>query len=142
MLILDTDVLSILEWAGSSSPAERLAARLEETKDEIVTTVISLEELMRGWMASLAQTTKVSEHIEIYRRLRRRFESLCKMRLLDFDETAAVRFQDLKKRKIKVGTMDLKIAAIALAYNATVLSGIVRDFERIPDLKVNDWKAL
>ena len=32
--------------------------------------------------------------------------------VLDFDQNSAQRFQELKKQKIRIGTMDLKIAAI------------------------------
>jgi tRNA(fMet)-specific endonuclease VapC len=37
--------------------------------------------------------------------------------------------------------MDLKIAAIALAHKATLLSRNLRDFSRVPDLKVEDWSV-
>jgi tRNA(fMet)-specific endonuclease VapC len=35
--------------------------------------------------------------------------------------------------------MDLKIAAIALAYDATVLTRNVSDFGKVTGLKVEDW---
>ncbi len=35
--------------------------------------------------------------------------------------------------------MDLKIAAIALANNATVLTKNIQDFGRVPGLGVEDW---
>ena len=35
--------------------------------------------------------------------------------------------------------MDLKIASIAIANNAILVSRNLSDFERIPDLTVNDW---
>jgi tRNA(fMet)-specific endonuclease VapC len=38
-----------------------------------------------------------------------------------------------------VGTMDLKIAAIALSRNATLLSANLADFRQVPRLKVLDW---
>jgi predicted nucleic acid-binding protein len=38
--------------------------------------------------------------------------------------------------------MDLKIAAIALVHNATLLSGNLRDFQQIPDLHVEDWLSV
>ena len=35
--------------------------------------------------------------------------------------------------------MDLKIASIAMANEAILVSGNIKDFERVPDLTVQDW---
>ena len=35
--------------------------------------------------------------------------------------------------------MDLKIAAIALAHDALLLSANLRDFQAVPDLRVENW---
>jgi len=35
--------------------------------------------------------------------------------------------------------MDLKIASIVLVHGATLLTNNVRDFEKVPGLKVEDW---
>ena len=50
-------------------------------------------------------------------------------------------FEQLSKDRLRVGTADLKIASIALAQNATLLSRNLRDFQRIPNLNVEDWLA-
>ena len=59
--------------------------------------------------------------------------------MLNFDETAAVEFQRLRKLQRRTGTMDLKIAAIVLANNGTLLSRNASDFGPIVDLRVEDW---
>jgi predicted nucleic acid-binding protein len=51
----------------------------------------------------------------------------------------ADRVQQLRKSHLRVGTMDLKIAAIVLARDATLLSRNVRDFKGIPGLRVDNW---
>jgi tRNA(fMet)-specific endonuclease VapC len=38
-----------------------------------------------------------------------------------------------------VGTMDLKIAAIVLSRDATLLSANLADFRQVPRLRVQDW---
>jgi tRNA(fMet)-specific endonuclease VapC len=43
--------------------------------------------------------------------------------------------------KIRIGTMDLRIAAIALTHGATLLSRNLVDFKRVPELEVEDWTA-
>jgi tRNA(fMet)-specific endonuclease VapC len=40
---------------------------------------------------------------------------------------------------IRIGTQDLKIASIALANRATLLTRNYRDFVQVPDLIIDDW---
>jgi tRNA(fMet)-specific endonuclease VapC len=47
----------------------------------------------------------------------------------------------LKRSRLRVGTMDLKIAAIALAHGATLLTRNLKDFGRVPGLRIEDWTA-
>lgn len=59
--------------------------------------------------------------------------------MLDFDEPAAAQFGQLRRARIRLGSMDLKIAAIALSQEALLLSRNLRDFQRVPGLRVEDW---
>lgn len=56
-----------------------------------------------------------------------------------FDEPAVDQFDQLRLAKIRLGTMDLKIAAIALVNQALLLSANRRDFEQVPGLRVENW---
>jgi tRNA(fMet)-specific endonuclease VapC len=70
-----------------------------------------------------------------WRRLR-----LAEWEVLPFDQRAAVTFERLRQQRVRIGTMDLKIAAMALAYNALVLSANLRDLQQVPGLDVEDWR--
>ena len=59
--------------------------------------------------------------------------------VIKFDEKAGEAFKDLKKQKIKVGTMDLKIASIAISQKTLLISRNLSDYEQIPNLRVEDW---
>jgi tRNA(fMet)-specific endonuclease VapC len=59
--------------------------------------------------------------------------------VLNFDESAAERLLHLRRTRIRLGSMDLKIAAIALSRGATLLSRNLADFRRVPGLKIEDW---
>jgi tRNA(fMet)-specific endonuclease VapC len=59
--------------------------------------------------------------------------------VLPFDAAAADAFVALRAQKIRVATMDLRIAAIALTRNLTVLTSNVSDFRQVPGLNVEDW---
>jgi tRNA(fMet)-specific endonuclease VapC len=59
--------------------------------------------------------------------------------VLPFDEAAADIFDDLRSQRIRIGTMDLRIASIALATGMTLLSRNLVDFQRVPNLNAEDW---
>jgi tRNA(fMet)-specific endonuclease VapC len=54
-------------------------------------------------------------------------------------DSAAATFDGLRKRRVKIGSSDLKIASIGLAADALVFTANLRDFERVPDLKFENW---
>ena len=59
--------------------------------------------------------------------------------VLDFDPQAAAEFERLISSRLRIGTMDLRIAAIALAHDAPLFSKNLIDFRRVPGLRVEDW---
>jgi tRNA(fMet)-specific endonuclease VapC len=139
MVILDTDYVSLMEWAGSPE-AQKLPPRLEQlSAKELATTIISYEEQTRGWMSVLAQSRSMVQQIQAYRRLEKQLANYCKMIVLPFEERAATEFQRLRQARLRIGTMDLKIAAIVLSHDATLLSRNLMDFRKVPGLKVEDW---
>lgn len=61
------------------------------------------------------------------------------MTVLPFDERAAGHFDHLGRQRLRIGTQDLKIAAIALANDATVLTRNTIRFANVPSLQFEDW---
>ena len=59
--------------------------------------------------------------------------------LLEFDDSAAAIANNLHRAKLRLGAMDIRIAAIVLAHDALLLSRNLRDFQRVPRLRVEDW---
>ena len=138
MYILDTDLFSLTDRAETAE-GQRLRLRLSNLRpDELATTIITFEE---QWLAWLAQARSMQQQIERYQRLKLMVQSYQKVILFDFDRQAADEFERLQKQRLRVGTMDLKIAAIALAHDATLLSRDLKDFSKVPGLKVEDWAA-
>lgn len=138
MHILDTDHISILERKVGAE-AERLRFRLSRVGK--TTTIISYEEQVRGWLSWLAQARTLAEQIDRYRKLNQMLDHYRAVKVLDFDQRAATEFSRLQKLRIRIGTMDLKIAAIALSQNATLLSRNLKDFRKVPGLQVEDWSV-
>jgi tRNA(fMet)-specific endonuclease VapC len=59
--------------------------------------------------------------------------------VFDYDMGAAEEFQRLRKQRVRIGTMDLRIAAIALSQDALLISRNLTDLRKVPGLRVEDW---
>ena len=55
--------------------------------------------------------------------------------LLDTDHISA----DLRRQGVRISTMDLRIAAIAISRNLVLLTRNVSDFSKVPGLIIEDW---
>jgi tRNA(fMet)-specific endonuclease VapC len=138
MLVLDTDHL--VEYQRGTSPeAQRLKARLDQTQAPYGTTIITVEEMMRGWMAAVRRIHDPHRQVNAYRNLQRLFTFFATWHVLSWDEAAADQLRVLRQSKVRVGTMDLKIASICLARGATLLTRNRKDFENVPGLQLDDW---
>lgn len=139
MLVLDTDHLSHLERPDSTE-RQRLVKRLNQAADEtVVTTIVTYEEQSRGWLAYVARARSKTEQIDSYRRLSRHLDAYRSLTVLEFDDCAFAAYDRLRKSGLRIGTLDLKIAAIVLAQEATLLSRNLADFGQISGLNVEDW---
>ncbi|HUO09426.1 MAG TPA: type II toxin-antitoxin system VapC family toxin [Phycisphaerae bacterium] len=137
MIILDTDHISYLQWGGPEGRA--ISRRLDEAGlAEPITTIVSYEEQMRGWLGKIHGAEKLVDEVRFYGKLQEQFEFYKRLVVLDFSEKAAVELQRLRAMRIRVATMDLKIAAIALANDATLWSRNLRHFSKVPGLRVED----
>jgi tRNA(fMet)-specific endonuclease VapC len=66
MVILDTDHMSVLERREQPGLGTLLTRLAELPAADVVTTVISYEEQMRGWMAYLARARSMAQQITAY----------------------------------------------------------------------------
>lgn len=94
---------------------------------------------MRGWLSAIAGSREVRRQVVYYERLIGLFRFFAHWRVLPFDDAAAATFDSLRAQRVRIGTMDLKIASIALVHRATLLSENTRDFERVPGLRLENW---
>ena len=136
MILLDTDHLTLLlssrgDWFG------RLVARLATADESFGTTIVSVEEQMRGWLAAIAKERKPERQVLAYRELAAMFDRFSGFPIAPFDSTAAALFAS--SGSIKIGALDRKIAAIAIAQNALLLTANQRDFEKVPGLRFENW---
>ena len=139
MILLDTDHLTILGY-DDSPRGGALSARLEKSADRAIgTTIISVEEQWRGWFAVVARHRDVRRQVKAYQELVELHKFLSNWTILPFDDAAADHFEQLRAGGIRIGSMDLKIASIALVHDAVVLSANLQDFQKVPKLRVENW---
>ena len=138
MLVLDTDHVTEYQ-RGTSAAAQRLKQRLDSATEPYATTIITVEENMRGWMAAIRRTNDPRRQIDGYSRFQRLFNFYATWNILEWNAAVVDEFESLKQAGIRVGTMDLKIASIVLANDGTLLTRNTNDFNRIPGLRVEDW---
>jgi tRNA(fMet)-specific endonuclease VapC len=134
LYLFDTDHLSLY---GRNHPA--VAAKLRSTQAKIKTTVITLEEQLRGRLAQISEAKDESKKAIAYQWLTTTILLLSEFEIVQYDEKAQAVYQEFKKQKLRVGTQDLKIASITIASNGILLTRNLRDFEKIPGLTVQDW---
>jgi hypothetical protein len=94
MLILDTDHL-VEYQKGTSTVAHQLKQRLDRADQPFGTTIISVEEIMRGWLAAIRRTSDPFRQISAYAKLRQLFRSFATWDVADW--TAASAAATLKK---------------------------------------------
>jgi tRNA(fMet)-specific endonuclease VapC len=133
--ILDTDHISLLQ-RNHPNVKQRLTS-IDPNK--IFVTVITFEEQMRGRLNQVKQAKSQQSLISAYHALRETIEDYKRLNLLDFDKDAYSCHMNLLRQKIRIGSQDLRIAAIALSVDGIVVTRNQKDFGKVPNLKTEDW---
>lgn len=128
--LFDTDVISGLLRRSAMTKLHQRIARVPARAQ--CTTTITLAELSYG-------AHKVGK-LDLYARVR---AILSDLEFLSFDVAAAEQYGPLRARLertgLKLDEADLRIASIALVHDCTLITGNVRHFARIEDLRVENW---
>lgn len=135
LFVLDTDTLTLFD-RGHAMVAARIA---EHPPATIAISVVTVEEQLSGWYGQLRQAKSPDRLAWAYRRLAANLRFLRHAQILDYDEGAIQRYEELKRMRLKVRKMDLQIAATALQHGGTVVTCNVHDFRKVPGLPVEDW---
>jgi tRNA(fMet)-specific endonuclease VapC len=141
VILIDTNHLTVLRYPEGWGHGT-LVERMRRSPDQrFAVPVVVLEEQLRGWLAVIHQATDLDRQVEAYRRLAGLFEFFADWEIVCFDAAAVEVYQRLKRERTRVGTMDLRIAAITLANDALLLSADLSDFRRVPGLRLENWLA-
>jgi tRNA(fMet)-specific endonuclease VapC len=138
MIAFDADVLTEI-LAGQSVYSER-AARIPVHEQAVP--IIVVEEILRGRLNSIRQAEAAKSRLTIeraYELLERTLQAFHDVLVLSYSPAAEALYQEWRGRKLRVGTHDLRIAAICVARSATLATRNRRDFEQIPELSLEVW---
>lgn len=98
-----------------------------------------MAEQLRGRLAEVHRARDERSLVEAYERLDRTRDYYCRAVILPFDTASAAVLRLLLAGRLRVGTQDLRIAAITLANDSILVTSNRRDFERVPNLRIEDW---
>jgi tRNA(fMet)-specific endonuclease VapC len=133
--LLDTDHVSL-----SQRGHPLVSARIQAAgPSQIAISVITVEEQLRGWLAAVRNATTPRARVTGYERLRMAVEYFASITLLDYTLQADALVTDLRRQGVRVGTQDLRIAAVALSHGATLVTRNGHDFRQVPGLTIVDW---
>lgn len=118
---------------------ETLDRRMEASGADAFTTILTVQEVTQGWMAEIHRKMAGRDQVKAYRQFQNAVEAFGDITLLPFDGEAAEVFHRLRALRLNVGTMDLKIAAVAISHGALLLSRNLQDFGKVPGLQVENW---
>ena len=127
--MLDTDICS---YVIKRNPASVAQAFWEHRNDEICISSVTYAELMYGAIRS--GSSKIHAAI-------RRFTA--HFNIVDFNDAAALEYarirRSLEVKGTPVANADIMIASCAMIKKAVLVTNNVKHFEKIPDLKLENW---
>ena len=129
--MLDTNICI---YAIKNNPEQVLEKLKQNLSNRICISAITLAELQHGVEKSMNPEKNSMALLQF----------LSILDILPFDDLAAVEYGKiyayLQKRGTPIGTMDMLIAAHAKTENLIIVTNNVREFERVPNLKIENWE--
>ncbi len=128
--IFDTDHICLLQRRDAN-----VIARLERISlDERAVTILTVIEQIQGRLAVIHHATSEADVARGCERLQETMGFYASIYVLPYDVEAQLQFAHLRRQQGRIGTQDLRIAAIALSKNATLVTRNTRDFAKVPGL--------
>ena len=136
-VILDTNHFQ--ELVRATAPGQRLRERIAAADADAFTTAVTAQEVTQGWTVEINRRKAGRDQVQAYEQVLTALKALAGIILLPFDVQAADVFHSLPAGLRRIGTMDLKIAAIAMSHDALLLSRNLVHFQQVPGLRVENW---
>jgi tRNA(fMet)-specific endonuclease VapC len=135
MFILDTDHISLFQRNHPQVSTHVLAT----PPLELATTVVTVEEQLRGRLERVRRARSDEEVVRAYQNLLATVLYFRTIQIIGFDTPSQEILRRLRAQQVRIGTQDLRIAAIVLRQGATLVTRNRRDFGAISSLHTADW---
>ena len=137
--LLDTDHFSILQ-RSTGQAYTHLSSRMERIAiAEFGIAIVTVHEQFLGSHTYINRARNPDELIRGYEFMIRLVKDFKVIPVVPFDASALDIFESLHSQKVRVGTMDLRIASIAISHKLTLLTRNQQDFIKVPELSTEDW---
>jgi tRNA(fMet)-specific endonuclease VapC len=137
--LFDTDHISFLQRRSGPEYAALTARIARHSPADFAFCVASFHEQLIGAHTLIVRARTGANAIRGYALLLALLQEYQAAPVLPFDTGAAAVFDGLRAQRVRVSTMDLRIAAIALSRGLVLLTRNVADFSRVPGLVTEDW---
>jgi tRNA(fMet)-specific endonuclease VapC len=110
----------------------------------LILTAVTIEEATAGWLSEIRKASQASS--KQAEKLSWAYTELCQtirlintFQVVEYAIADQEQFISLRQQRIRIGTQDLRIAAICLVNNFTLVTRNRQDFEQVPGLQIEDW---
>src|SRR5260221_9163225 len=137
--LLDTDHISILQKQSGTEYAALMARIAQVQRADLAFCIVSFHEQVLGCNAYLARAKTPTAVVRGYQMFDRVLSAFAAAPVLPFDNNSSAIFDNLVTQRVRIATMDLRIASIALCRGLTLLTRNSQDFAKVPGLMIEDW---
>jgi len=137
MTAFDSDILTELL---DGNPIYTSRAALIDRADQVIPVVVA-GEILRGRLNAIRQAEAARGRISLelaYQLFARSLAGVTAYRILHYT-AAADRWFKQSKGKIRIGSQDLRIAAICIDHGSKLVTRNARDFALVPGLNLEVW---
>jgi tRNA(fMet)-specific endonuclease VapC len=137
--LLDTDHISTLQKQSGRESAALMARIAQVPRADLAFCIVSFHEQVLGCNTYIAQARTSADIVHGYQIFDRVLSAFAAALVLPFDANASAVCDGLVAQRVRIATMDLRIASIALSQGLTLLTRNARDFSKVPGLVIEDW---
>ncbi len=137
--LLDTDHISFLQRRSGLEFTCLIARMGQYTYADFALSIVSFHEQVLGAHNFINRARTDTDTVRGYVLLLEVLQGFTTAPVLSFDDGAVAVFADLRRQGVRISTMDLRIAAIAISRNLVLLTRNVSDFSKVPGLIIEDW---
>lgn len=138
MTAFDTDVLTEI-FLGDQNYLQRLQSIIPS---ERAIPIVAAEEVLRGRLNIVRKAQSGKARISLdyaYKLFQIALVDINDYAILPYNTKADQEYAKLRLLKLKIGTQDLRIAAVCLVHQAKLISRNARDYVQIPNLDLEIW---